>query len=133
MKCVLINTEKGKATRTKGIKLPYGNNIKGTNEIGYRYLWIIEGKMIKQQRIKEIRKEYTEKIIKAIHKSKVDAGNMMNAINTWAVPEISCSVGMVEWKKSELCSMDNGTWKIINIYHALHPRANVDKPCLPRK
>ena len=42
-KCALVNIQRGKVTRTEGIQLPDGNNIKGIDETGYKYLEIIEG------------------------------------------------------------------------------------------
>ena len=55
----------------------------------------------------------------------------MKEINTWAVPVIRYSVGIVDWKNSELCSMDRKTRKVLNMYQALHPRSNVDRLNLP--
>ena len=42
-KCVLVNVQRGKITRTEGIQPSDGNNIKDTDETGYKYLGIIEG------------------------------------------------------------------------------------------
>ena len=60
-KCPLVNIQRGKVTRTEGIQLPDGNNIKDIDETGYKYLGIIEGEEIKLQGKKE-------KIKKGIHK-----------------------------------------------------------------
>ena len=43
-KCALVNIQRGKVTRTEGIQLPDGNNIKDIDETGYKYLGIIEVK-----------------------------------------------------------------------------------------
>ena len=40
-KSSLVNIQRGKVTRTEGIKLPDGNNIKDMDETGYKYLGII--------------------------------------------------------------------------------------------
>ena len=37
-KCALVNIQRGKVTRTEGIHLPHGNNIKDIHETGYKYL-----------------------------------------------------------------------------------------------
>ena len=37
-KCALVNIQRGKVTRTEGIQLPDGNNIKDIHETGYKYL-----------------------------------------------------------------------------------------------
>ena len=56
-KCALVNIQRGKVTRTEGIHLPHGNNIKDIHETGYEYLGIIEGKDIKHQEKKEMIKK----------------------------------------------------------------------------
>ena len=131
-KCALVNIQRGKVTRTEGIQLPDGNNIKDIDETGYKYLGIIEGEEIKHQEMKEkIKKEYIKRL-KAILKSKLNSGNTVKAINSWAVPVIRYSAGIVDWKNSELRNMDRKTRKVLNMYQALHPRSNVDRLYLPR-
>ena len=131
-KCARVNIQRGKVTRTEGIQLPDGYNIKDIDETGYKYLGIIEGEGIKHQEMKEkINKEYIKRL-KAILKSKLNSENTVKAINTLAVPVIRYSAGIVDWKKSELCNMDRKTRKVLNIYQALHPRSNIDRLYLPR-
>ena len=131
-KCALINIQRGKVTATDGIQLPNGNNIKDIEEGAYKYLGIIEGDEIKHQEMKEnIRKEYLKRV-RAILKSKLNSGNAVKAINSWAVPIIRYSAGIVDWRKSELRNLDRKTRKILNMHQALHPRSNVDRLYLPR-
>ena len=130
-KCALVNIQRGKVTRTEGIQLPYGNNIKNIEETGYKYLGIIEGEEIKHHEMREkINKEYIKRL-KAILKSKLNSGNTVKAINSWAVPVIRYSAGTVDWKNSELRNMDKKTRKVLNMYQALHPRTNVGRLYLP--
>ena len=91
----------------------------------------IEGEEIKHQEMKEkINKEYIKRL-KAILKSKLNSGNNVKAINTWAVPVIRYSAGLVDWKNSELRNMDRKTRKVLNMYQALHQRSNVNRLYLP--
>ena len=70
---------------------------------------IIEGEEIKRQDMKEkIKNEHTKRL-KAILNSNLNSGNTVKAINTWAVPVIRYSAGIVDWKNSELCNMDRKT------------------------
>ena len=132
-KCALVNTVRGKVTRSEGIQLPDGSSIKDIDEAGYKYLGVIEGDTIKHQEMKDkIKKEYISRI-RAVLKSKLNSGNIVKAINTWAVPVIRYSAGIVDWKKLELQNMDRKTRKTMNMYQALHPRANVARLYLPRK
>ena len=130
-KCALVNIQRGKVTRTEGIQLPDGNNIKDIDETGCKYLGIIESEEIKHQEMKEkIKKEYIKRL-KIILKSKLNSGNTVKAINSWAAPIIRYSADIVDWKNSELCNMDRKTRKVLNMYQALHPRSNVDRLYLP--
>ena len=131
-KCALINIQRGKVTATDGIQLPNGNNIKDIEEGEYKYLGILESDEIKHQKMKEIiGKEYLKRL-KAILKSKLNSGNIVKAINSWAVPIIRYGAGIVDWKKSELRNLDTKTRKFLNMYQALHPRSNVDRLYVPR-
>ena len=121
-KCAIVNIQRGKVTRTDGIQLTDGNNIKDIDETGYECLGIIEGGEIKHQEVKEKIIKECIKRVKAILKSKLNSGNIVKAINTWAVPVIRYSAGIVDWKNSELRNVDRKTRNVLNIYQALHPR-----------
>ena len=74
----------------------------------------IENEEIKHQEMKEkIKDEYMR--LKALLKSKLNSGNTVKAINTWAVPVIRYSAGIVDWKNSELRNMDRKTRKVLNM------------------
>ena len=78
----------------------------------------------------KIKKEYIKRL-KAILKSKLNSGNIVKAINTWGVPVIRYSAGIVDWNNSELHNMHRKTRKVLNMYQALHPRSNVGRLYLP--
>ena len=48
----------------------------------------------------KINKEYIKRL-KAVLKSKLNSGNTVKAVNTWAVPVIMYCAGIVDWKDSE--------------------------------
>ena len=95
-KCALVNVQRGKVTKTEGIQLPDGNNIKDIDERGYKYLGIIEGEEIKHQEMNEKIKKKCIKRSKAILKSKLNSGNTVKAINSWTVPVIRYSTVIVD-------------------------------------
>ena len=131
-KCAVINVVKGKATQTEGIKLPDNKTIKDIGMTPYKYLGILEADNIKHQEMKiTIRKEYFSRV-KAILKSKLNGGNTVKAINTWAVPVVRYSGGIVDWTKEDLEIMDRKTRKLMTINKALHPRACVARLYIPR-
>ena len=57
-------------------------------------------------------------------KSKLNAKHVFQAINTWVVPTVPYSAGIVKWKREEVKEMDRKTRKIITMHGGLHPRSN---------
>ena len=64
-------------------------------------------------------------------KLKLNAKYVFQAINTWVVPTVWCSAGIIEWTKEEVKEMDQKTRKVITMYGGLHPRSNVKLLYLP--
>ena len=78
-----------------------------------------------------LKKEYIRRVKKCL-KSKLNGGNMVKAINTWAVSLMRYSAGIVEWTKADLDVTDRKTRKLMTMYGMLHPRSNVIRLYLPR-
>ena len=133
-KCAVLVTKRGKVTKSDGIRLPDDRVIKSIHEEnGYRYLGILESDQVLCNEMKEkVRAEYKRRVKKVL-KSKLNGGNMISAINTWAVPLIRYSAPFLEWRRDEIKEMDRTTRKIMNMYNALHPRDSVARLYLPRK
>ena len=132
-KCAVVNLNRGKITQTEGIKLPNNKTIQDIGMTSYKYLGILESDNIKNQEMKTaIRKEYFSRV-KAVLKSKLNSGNTVKAVNTWAVPVVRYSGGIFEWTKEDLENIDRKTRKLMTINKALHPRACVAKLYIPRE
>ena len=66
-------------------------------------------------------------------KSKLNGGNLVRGVNTWAVSLLRYSAALVSWKKTELQVIDRNTRKLFTIYGALHPKSDVDRLYISRK
>ena len=56
----------------------------------YKYLGILERDDICQEKMKEkVQKEYYKQV-RAVLKSKLNGGNVINAVNVWAVATVRC-------------------------------------------
>jgi len=121
-KCGVLNIKNGRVTHTDGIEV--GENIiKNIETDGYKYLGILEYDNIKHEDMKaKIKREYLKRI-RAILKSELNGGNTIKAINTWAIPVLRYSAGIIDWTKLEQQKIDRKTRKLMTIYHSLHPRA----------
>ena len=126
--------EKGKIVKSVGIELPDGKVIKLLQEgESYKYLGFLEADKFLEERMKlNVSKEYIGRLRKVL-KSKLNGGNLVRGVNTWAVSLIRYSAAFVCWRKSELQAIDRKTRKLFTIYGALHPKSDVDRLYIPRK
>ena len=105
-----------KKVECDGIELENGEEIGQIRQEGYKYLGILEKRDICQEEMKEnISKEYW--ILAFISKEHV-----FQATNTWVVPTVWYSAGIIEWTKEEVKKMDRKTRKIIIMYGGIHLR-----------
>ena len=86
----------------------------------------------KDESVKDrLSKEY-ERRVKKVIRSKLNGGNMVRVINSWAVSLLRYSGGVVRWTKVELMNLDRKTRKLLIIQDALHARANGSRLYLMR-
>ena len=86
----------------------------------------------KDESVKDrLSKEYVKRVKKVI-RSKLNGGNMVRVINSWAVSLLRYSGGVVRWTKVELMNLDRKTRKLLIIQDALHARANGSRLYLMR-
>ena len=133
-KCAMLVTRRGRLVRSEGIVLPDKNKIRviGEND-SYKYLGVLEADQIKREEMKEkLRMEYKRRVRKILQ-SKLNGGNTVKAINTWAVSLLRYSAPFVNWTRSELKEMDRMTRKMMTMNRALHPKDSECRLNLPRK
>ena len=70
--------------------------------------------------------------MRKILKSSLGARNNIHAINSRAVSIIRYGAGIIGRTKADM-DMDRNTRKMLNIYHAMHPRADIDRLYWTRK
>ena len=133
-KCAMLVMEKGKIVKSVGIELPGGKVIKSLQEgESYKYLGILEADKFLEEKMKLIvSKEYIRRLRKVLM-SKLNGGNLVGGVNTWAVSLLRYSAAFVSWRKSKLQAIDRKTRKLFTIYGALHPKSDVDRLYIPRK
>ena len=133
-KCAKLVMEKGKIVKSVSIELPDGKAIKLLQEgESYKYLGILEANKFLEEKMKlNVLKEYIRRLRKVL-KSKLNGGNLVRGVNTWAVSLLRYSAAFVSWRKSELQAIDRKTRKLFTIYRALHPKSDVDRLYIPRK
>ena len=116
---------------TDGMELPDIRTL-GERET-YKYLAILEADTIKQVEMKDkIQKEYLRRTRKILE-TKLSSRNLIERINTWAVPLIRYLGPFLKWTREELKQMDQRIRKLMTMYKALHPRDDVDRLYISRK
>ena len=65
--------------------------------------------------------------------SKLNGGNLVCGLHTWAVSLLTYSAAFVSWRKSELQAIEKKTQKFFTIYGALRPKSDVHRIYIPRK
>jgi len=133
-KCATLVMEKGKIVNSVGIELPDGKVIKSLQEgESYKYLGILEADKFLEEEMKlKVSKEYFRRLRKVL-KSKLNGGNLVQGVNTWAVSLLRYSAAFLSWRKCELQTIDRKTRKLFTIYGGLHPKSDVDRLYVPRK
>ena len=99
----------------------------------YKYLGTLEaGKFLEEKMNLNVSKEYIRSSRKVL-KSKLNGGNLVREVNTWAIFLLRYSAAFVNWRRGELQAIDRKTRKLFTIYGALHPKSDVDRLYVPRK
>ena len=58
---------------------------------------------------KKVQEEYYKRV-RAVLKSKLNGGNVINAINIWAVATVRYGAGIINWNKGELDKIDRAEY-----------------------
>jgi len=80
-----------------------------------------------QNKQKQVKRKVTttyRKTLRQILKPRLNAKNKIQAINTYAMPVVTYTAGILDWNKKEIQDLDRMTRKTMNMYGRLHPRAN---------
>ena len=95
----MLVIEKGKIVKSVGIEFPDGKIIKSLREgESYKYLEILEAFNFLEERMKlNVSKEYIRRLTKVL-KSKLNSGNLVRGVNTWAVSLLRYSAAFVSWR-----------------------------------
>ena len=71
--------------------------------------------------------------VRKILETKLNGGNAIKGISTWAIPALRYSAAFLNWTKAELEEMDRRTRKLLTMHNGLHPKSNVDRLYVPRR
>ena len=119
-KCAMLVTEKGKIVKSVGIELPDVKVIKSLQEgESDKYLGILEADRFLGEEMKlKVSKKYFRRLKKVL-KPKLNAGDLVQGVDTWAVSLLRYSAAFISWRKCELHTIDRKTRTLFTIYRGL--------------
>lgn len=59
--------------------------------------------------------------------------NLVQGVNTWAVPLLRYSAAFISWRKNVLQAIDRKTKTLLTIYVGSHLKSDIDRLYIPRK
>jgi len=98
----------------------------------YKYLGIEQRRMTEEMMIKEkLQKEFQARI-QAVCRTGLNAGNLIKAINTYAVTTLTYSFGIVKWSETEMEELQRMTRKYLTKNRQHHPESAIERTLIRR-
>ena len=71
----------------------------------------------------KVKKDYYRRVRKMLE-TKLNSGDVFNAINTWTVSVVNYFAAFLEWSRLQLEEIDRRTRSLLTIYDGFHPKSN---------
>lgn len=129
-KCAIINIKKG-AVQEPGE--PYEMITVLPPEETYKYLGAAQNQHIDHT---ELKKQFVEKYkarVTKILNTKLSSKNLITALNSWAIPVLTYTFGILKWSDADLNDLDRLTRSLMTKFRCLHTNSSVKRLYLPRK
>lgn len=133
-KCAVVQVKGGEVQEPEVVTLMCGTAIQALGkEDAYKYLGIHQllGTDVVETR-KVIQKKVVERVVK-LCKAMLSGKNLINAINTWAVPVAVYTFGVLNWSRSALRAMDQKIRTVLADHGAHYSRSSVTRLYLKRR
>ncbi|KAL1455889.1 hypothetical protein WDU94_000654 [Cyamophila willieti] len=133
-KCNTLNIKGGKLADPSNVTLSDNITIKSLDENEqYKYLGLKQQLSINDS---ELKKEYETSFLKRLHmilNTELNAKNKIRAINSWVIPLLSYTYGILKWSQTDLETLDRLTRTTMTKHRVHHPRACVERLYVPRR
>ena len=133
-KCAVLTMKKGKMANSDEIALPNKTTMEGLKQSdSYKYLGVTQAVGMKHHEMKEkVKTEYYRRVRKILE-TKLNSGNTITGINTWAISLLRYSAAFLDWTGAELKQMNRRTRRLMTMHRALSPKSDVARIYLSRK
>lgn len=133
-KCAIVHAERGKMVASENMELLDGTEI-STLPPGetYRYLGMQQALNTDEKGGKEVTRTEMLRRVKILLKTKLNSKNKINALNTWAIPVMSYTFGVLHWSNTDIRGLDRVIRTTLTRFRMHHPKAALERLYLPRK
>lgn len=139
-KCGIHSMHRGKWKKEPDYTLTRTNK-NGTPQViknmeedeAYKYLGMEQNRGINKSKVKDKLKTETKRRIVKVLKTKLSARNICTAVNTYAIPVLVYSFGVIHWTPTELDQLNRDIRVLFTKHRAHHPRASIERFHLPRQ
>jgi len=104
-----------------------------TAEQSYKYLGFYQNRLIQHSSIKAELKEKFEQRLKLILKTKLNSKNLIRAVNSFVMPVVSYSLGIINWSDTDILAIERLVRTQFTKHNCHHPKSSVIRFSLSRK
>ena len=133
-KCAVMHVKQGRIVESDSNKLSDSTQLRsllGTDT--YKYLGISQALNINETEVKQSLKERFFGRLKKVLNSLLSGGNKVRAYNSWVMPLLIYSFGILKWTQKDLDIIDRRVRSILTSHRVHHPRSSVMRLYIPRK
>ncbi|XP_063891872.1 uncharacterized protein LOC135117208 [Helicoverpa armigera] len=132
-KCKTFSINNGKITQNSYI-LDSGNVIEPLEpNAAYKYLGFQQAKQINQKETKESLKKKFKHRLNILFRSQLNSRNTSKAINSYAIPVLTYSFGIINWSQGDLLNLQRLINTTLTAHRKHHPRSCVQRMTLSRR
>ncbi|XP_044760844.1 uncharacterized protein LOC123318291 [Coccinella septempunctata] len=131
-KCARLTVKRGKISESDSSFLDQDAIQTLDKDETYKYLGIQQALEIKNAEMKEA---FTKKLLWRVGqllRSKLNSRSLFLALNTWAMPIMTYTFGVLTWSTTELQALDTKIRTILTKYGVHHPHSSVARLYLQR-
>ncbi|KAL0870860.1 hypothetical protein ABMA27_004702 [Loxostege sticticalis] len=132
-KCKINSVKGGQILQHSTYQLETGQQISSLdqNEV-YKYLGYNQDRQIQYKDTKLKLQQQFKHRLNSICKSQLYSRNLVKAINSYAIPILTYSFGIINWTQTELTNIQRTINTTLTKHRKHHPRACVQRQTLPR-
>lgn len=133
-KCKMLHIDKGKCKQQNITEVLNNETLENMEpQETYKYLGFEQNTSMNHTHIKEqLKRKYTHRLT-LILKSKLNAKNIIKAVNTYAIPVLTYSFGIVKWSNTDLEAINRLNRIKLTEHRKLHPNSCIERVTISRK